>query len=137
MITPFFGELFLYPIPLELSHNYCSNKCAYCFANLNNPNRKADVTKVANQLKKFNQSDNLTSIFLKNKAAICISNKTDPFAASNYRIAIPEIKTMIAMDIPIAYHTRGGKYFDEFYKNNEIPKSLFYISICQTDDSIN
>jgi DNA repair photolyase len=135
MINPFFGELFLYPIPLELSHNYCSNKCAYCFANLNNPGRTADVQKVANQLKKFQSSDNLTSLLLRSKAAVCISNKTDPFATSNYRIAIPEIKTMLAMDIPIAYHTRGGKYFDEFYSGG-IPKSMFYISICQTDDAI-
>ncbi len=136
MIVPFFGELFLYPIPLELSHNYCSNKCAYCFANLNNPNRKAESGKVANQLKKFNQKDDLTSLLLQNGAAICISNKTDPFAVSNYRFAIPEIRTMIELGIPIAYHTRGGKPFDQFYKETDIPKSLFYISICQTDEEI-
>lgn len=136
MINPFFGELFLYPIPLELSHNYCSNKCAYCFANLNTPDRKADVSKVANQLKKYPEKSDITSILLQNRQAICISNKTDPFAVSNYRVAIPQIKTLIALDIPIAYHTRGGKPFDEFYAENKIPKSLFYISICQTDEAI-
>lgn len=136
MITPFFGELFFYPIPLELSHNYCSNKCAYCFANLNKPDRTADVIGVANQIKKMSTGKSLTAGLLRSKAAICISNKTDPFATSNYRIAIPEIKTLIQMGNPIAYHTRGGKHFDEFYENNKIPKSLFYISICQTDDEI-
>jgi len=136
MINPFYGELFLYPIPLELSHNYCSNKCAYCFANLNQPDRKADVSKVANQLKKFNQTNSLVSLYLRNKQAICISNKTDPFAQSNYQIAIPQIDTLNELEIPIAYHTRGGKRFDEFYSKRSIPKTLFYISICQTDDNL-
>jgi DNA repair photolyase len=136
MINPFYGELFSYPIPLELSHNYCSNKCAYCFANLNNPNRRAEVSKVANQLKKFNIKNDMVSVLLQNKMAICLSNKTDPFAQSNYKIAIPQIDVINEMEIPISYHTRGGKRFDEFYSKRNIPKTLFYISICHTDDVI-
>ncbi len=73
---------------------------------------------------------------LQNKQAICISNKTDPFAISNYQVAIPQIDILNELEIPISYHTRGGKPFDDFYKKRNIPKTLFYISICHTDDEL-
>lgn len=136
MITAFWGELFQYPIPLELSHSYCSNKCAYCFAKLNNPNRKAEVAKVANQLKNYHHKKDMISLLMQNKQAVCVSNKTDPFAQSNYLIAVPQIDTLLELDIPVSFHTRGGKRFDEFYSKRNIKKTLFYISICHTDDSI-
>jgi DNA repair photolyase len=43
LIEPYWGEFLISPIPLELSLNYCSHKCAYCFANLNDPKRTSDV----------------------------------------------------------------------------------------------
>jgi len=132
MIQPFFGELFRYPVALELSHNYCSNKCAYCFANLNTPDRKANVQGVMNQLANHEQRSDITSLLLQKKIGICLSNKTDPFAASNYQIAKPQIEILNELDIPIAYHTRGGKHLII----DSIKPTLFYISICHTDDAV-
>lgn len=132
MITPFFGELFRYPVPLELSHNYCSNKCGYCFANLNTPDRTANVSGTMNQLANINSRKDIVSFLLQNKMSICLSNKTDPFAQSNYQIAKPQIDILNELNIPIAYHTRGGKNLDI----SEIKPTLFYISICHTDDEV-
>lgn len=39
MLDVYYGEFLINPIPLELSLNYCSHKCAYCFANVNQPGR--------------------------------------------------------------------------------------------------
>ena len=41
MIVPYWGELFVSPAPLEMTLNHCSHACAYCFANLNDPQRRA------------------------------------------------------------------------------------------------
>ena len=37
MITLFAGEFMLVPEALDVSHNWCSHNCGYCFANLNKP----------------------------------------------------------------------------------------------------
>lgn len=132
MIQPFFGELFRYPVALELSHNYCSNKCAYCFANLNTPDRAANVQVVMNQLAKHESREDITSFLLRSKMSICLSNKTDPFAASNYQIAKPQIEILNELKIPIAYHTRGGKHLVV----DDIQPTLFYISICHTKEEL-
>jgi hypothetical protein len=36
------NELTISPIPIELSLNFYSHSCHFCFANLNAPNRRTD-----------------------------------------------------------------------------------------------
>lgn len=42
-ISPYYGEFMVSPCPLELSFNYCSHGCVFCFANLNKPLRNFDA----------------------------------------------------------------------------------------------
>ena len=135
MITEFYGELLVSPIPLELALNYCSHKCAYCFANLNKPDRTVDVKGLLSQLKNYPNQNNLTAHLLREKYPVLISNRVDPFAISNYQITLPVIETLAGLDIPVSFQTRGGKGIDEALQIVKKP-TLWYISICQTDDAI-
>jgi len=131
-ITPFWGLFGLGQSPLEISHNYCSTKCAYCFANLNSPNRKAKVKEFVNQMKNYKKSNTFTSQLLKDKMLVTMSNKTDPFALSNYKIAVPQMETLTNEGIPIKILTRGGKGIDDAL--SFLPKSAWYISITHTEE---
>lgn len=134
MLKPFFGEFLLSPCPLELSLNYCSHKCAVCFANLNQPERKADISAIMRFLSTYRERETLEAILLQQGYPVLFSNKVDPFAASNYRQSLPLIEMMTALGIGIAFQTRGGFGVDEVIKN--VPPSHWYISISQRDDAI-
>lgn len=130
----FYGEFLVSPIPLELSFNYCSHKCAYCFANLNKPDRWADVKAVTRLLQDYRNRETLTAQLLKDGYPVLISNRVDPFAASNYQQAVPIITTMAEMGIPVAIQTKGGRGIDDVL--SALPPSAWYISISTLDDSI-
>jgi hypothetical protein len=49
-LKPLYGGLLKIPAPLELSGNWCSTNCPYCFANLNAPTRTLDVKGVSKLL---------------------------------------------------------------------------------------
>lgn len=132
MISPYYGEFLHVPFPLELSLNYCSHKCAYCFANLNKPDRKADIGKIMRFLADFQNRETLEAHLMREKYPVLISNRVDPFAASNYQLSLPIIQTLTAMEIPIAIQTRGGFGIDEVLAY--LPKSFWYVSITMLDD---
>ena len=134
MISPYKGEFLINPIPLELDLNYCSHSCAYCFANLNNPNRKADLNKIINQIRNAHNSNSLTSYLINNKYPILISNKIDPFAKSNYKVTLPLLEILKSKEIPVAFQTKGGDGIDEALQI--IDKSAFYISISFLNDEL-
>lgn len=84
-IQAYSGEYLISPIPMEMSMNYCSHKCAVCFANLNQPNRKLDFKDFVSALKTSEKGKTLRSYLLKNKYPVLLSNRVDPFALSNYK----------------------------------------------------
>lgn len=131
--TPYYGEFLVSTAPLELSFSYCSHKCAYCFANLNTPDRKADILATVRTLANFQQRDTLTARLLKAGYPTVVSNRVDPFANSNYRQAVPVIRTMIDCGLPIAFQTRGGRGVDEVLKAS--PPSVWYVSLNLSDDA--
>lgn len=135
-IGEFFGEFLVSPIPMELGLNYCSHKCAYCFANLNQPGRTADAKALMSQLRNYHKQNNLTAHLLREKYPVLISNRVDPFAVSNYQLTLPVVETLTGLDVPVAFQTRGGKGIDEALQILKGRKTLWYISICQTDDAI-
>lgn len=140
MITLYSGEIFINPIPLHLSLNYCSHKCAYCFANLNNPGRTFDAKKLQSQLKHFYRQDNLVAQLMRDKYPVLLSNTVDPFATSNYQYTLPIIEQLNALGIPVTFQTRGASTpnGDEALQHvlDTTPPSLFYISITTTDEEI-
>jgi len=77
MISAYKGEFLVSPIPLEIDLNYCSHKCNYCFANLNNPKRKANTNKIINQIKNCHNSKSIESYLLANGYPVLMSNKSE------------------------------------------------------------
>jgi DNA repair photolyase len=134
MIQPFYGEFLVQPFPLDLALNYCSHKCAYCFANLNKPGRKADLPAIVRQVERMHDHENLTARLLREGYPVVMSNKVDPFASSNYQLTLPLLKLFKAKGIPVAFQTKGGKGIDEALKT--VSPSYWYVSIAFQDDAI-
>lgn len=134
MIEPYWGEFLISPIPLELSLNYCSHKCAYCFANLNDPKRTGDVKAIMRFLSTYLDRETLEARLLKDGYPVVVSNRTDPFAAANYRQMLPILETMATLEIPVAIQTKGGYGVEDALKF--LPPSVWYISISMLDDDI-
>lgn len=142
MIYPYVGDWLISPVPLQLSFNFCSHKCSYCFANLNNPNREFDVKGYQDQIKGlYNQDDkerytrnDLQSILLREKYPVLISNLVDPFATSNYQYSIPIMEQLTQMGVPVALQTRGGRGIDDAL--SFLPPTLWYISIPFLSDEL-
>ena len=108
MIDILTNALLLSPVPLQFTGNYCSHKCTYCFANINNPKRKTDIAKLNSLLKGYKNRSDITSYFLKNKYPLLISNNIDPFSKSNQPFVNELIYTLKDLEIPIVLATRGG-----------------------------
>jgi DNA repair photolyase len=126
MIDILTNALLLSPIPLQYTGNYCSHKCVYCFANINNPKRKTDIAKLNSLLKNYKNRNDLRSYFLKNKYPVIISNNIDPFSKSNQPFVNELIYTLKDLGIPVALATRGG-VGTEILK--DLPPTVIYVSI--------
>jgi DNA repair photolyase len=141
MITPFYGEFLQSPIALELDLNWCTHACAYCFANLNKPDRTANLTGITNLLRDFRSRETLEAQFLQQGYPILFSNKVDPFAASNHKQALVILRLLRDLGIPVALQTKGARNkdalatFDESLELIAIP-SAWYISISTLDEEI-
>ena len=134
MIEPYYGEFLINPVPLELSFNYCSHKCAYCFANLNQPGRKVDAAALMRFLQDYKNRKTLQAQLLQQGYPVVISNKVDPFAASNYRVFLPVLEVLTALGIPVQIQTKGGQGIDQAL--GLLSPSVWYISISFADDSL-
>lgn len=134
MIELFTGEFTVSPAPLQLSLNWCSHACSYCFANLNKPGRKAKVHELQNQLKNFPNHSSLVAELLRQGYPVLISNLVDPFATSNYQIAVPAIDQLTQLGVPVTIQTRGGRGVDDVL--SFLPRSVWYISIPTLDDAV-
>lgn len=126
------GALQISSYNLELSMNYCSHQCPYCFSNLNKPERKFDPKQVMNLLSNLKKSKTLEAQFLREGFPVVASNHVDPFADSNWRFFLPIAEAFTEMGIPIALQTRGGKGIDEFLEFS--PKTGWYITLNYWDD---
>lgn len=130
----YYGEFMVSPIPLELSFGYCSHKCAYCFANLNKPERWADVKATMRLLAAYQERQSLEAYLLRSGYPVVISNRVDPFAASNYKQALPVMRALTEMGIPVMVQTKGGFGVNEAI--NWLPPSVWYISVSMLDDDL-
>lgn len=134
-IQSYAGEFTVSPIPLEMSMNYCSHKCAYCFANLNQPGRTLDVSGSINQIRNCHKSKSLTSYLLANGYPVLLSNRVDPFAKTNWRQSLSFINLFNENGNKIAFQTKGGDGIDEALSMLDY-KANWYISISFWDDEL-
>jgi DNA repair photolyase len=133
-LTVYYGEFLSSCIPLELSLNYCSHKCAVCFANLNVPTRRANTRAIMSRLEKYRNQHTFLARLLQWGYPVLVSNRVDPFAHSNWRQALPIMQAMVDLGIPVTLQTRGGQGVDEALAF--LPPTVWYVSISQLDDQI-
>lgn len=133
--VPFYGEFLVSPIPLELSFNFCSHVCRYCFANLNKPNRRADIKATMNMLANYRQRTTLEAVLLKEGYPVLISNRVDPFANSNYLQTLPIFELLSELNIPVAIQTKGGKGINKVLDALKSP-TVFYVTIETDNDAL-
>jgi DNA repair photolyase len=133
VIDAYYGELLVSCVPIELSIHYCSHKCAYCFANLGSPDRKADVKRIYRLLQGYQERHTVVAMLLQQGYPVLVSNRVDPFAASNYKVALPLLETLTAMGIAVCIQTKGGLGIDDAL--SFLPPSVWYISIAYEDDA--
>lgn len=134
IIEPYWGEFLISPIPLELSLNYCSHKCGYCFANLNDPKRHGDVKKIMRFLSDYHNRDTLSAVLMQEGYPICISNRSDPFAYSNAKQIMPILETLAGIGAQVTFQTKGGNGIERAI--DLFPKSVWYISISFANDDL-
>lgn len=135
MIEPFYGEFLISPVPLELSFNYCSHKCAFCFANLGVPDRRVDIKAVMRFVQSFRERKSYAAKLMQAGYPVCISNKVDPLAVTNDAQSIPVIEMLAAMGVPVQIQTRGGRREDDLLAIVPAP-SVWYISFDTLDEKI-
>lgn len=133
-IVPFHGEFLVNPAPLEASLNYCSHKCAYCFANLAAPGRTYNETVTTNLLDQYSSRTTLPAVLLQGKYPVVLSNRVDPFATSNYKQSVPLLERLVEEGIPVMLQTRGGRGVDTVLQF--LPPSVWYVSITTLNDDI-
>jgi len=122
------------PVPLQFSGNYCSHGCSYCFANVNNPQRKLDVKGVASQLRNYKNNSDIASYYMQRQYPVLISNNIDPFSKSNQPFTTELIYQLQDIGIPVVLATRGGIGWEQLVK--DLNKSVFYISIPYDTDGL-
>lgn len=123
------------PVPVQLTLNYCSHGCSYCFANVNNPQRKADLKKILSQLKNFKNRNDLVSYYLREKYPVLISNNIDPFSKNNIHLTKQIVELLTSLDIPVQLNTRGGEGWEEVVGMLR-GKAVFVVSHPYNDDSM-
>jgi DNA repair photolyase len=138
-IRPYVGEFLTSPAGLELSMNWCGHDCMYCFANLQKPNRRADIRSIMGLLSDFPRRKSREAKLLQAKVPLLVSNHVDPFAGTNARQFEPIWEVCVELGIPITWQTRGAhkpqrQILDRVIR--ETPRSVWYISIPMLDDDI-
>lgn len=135
MLRVFYGEFLVSPVPLDLALNACSHGCAFCFSLLNTPSRTADLPRIMRLLSTFQQRDSLEARLLQLGYPVLIGNLIDPLAHSNDQQALPLIRLLVELGIPVSIQSRGGRLVHELLALLSTPV-VWYLSINQDDDAL-
>ncbi len=133
-LTVYWGLLLNDVLPLEMSLNWCSHSCHYCFANLNSPSRTANVPQIQGLLANYKEKHSFSAFLLREGYPIKCSNHVDFFAKSNEELAMPIMEAMTELGIPFSLATKGGDRFDEALKF--LKPSTMYFSLATLDESV-
>jgi DNA repair photolyase len=138
-IRAYAGEFLTSPAGLELSMNWCGHACTYCFANLSNPNRRADIRGTVGLLSEFRKRRSREAKLLQAGVPLLVSNHIDPFAGSNAAQFEPIWELCVELGVELTWQTRGAHapqrpFLDRVIR--ETPRSVWYISIPMMDDAI-
>jgi len=136
MINEFVGEFMFHPSPLEMSQNTCSHNCAYCFANIRKETRYCNLKSFMNQMKK-EHIKTYKDALINEGYSICLSNKSDPFAETNYLSTIAMMHELKKHKNGIFIQTKTGKGINETLEILGDKKNIvWYITITTLNNDI-
>lgn len=132
----FWGGLFYNScIPLELSLNWCTHNCAYCFANLNMPGRKADTKQIFGLLSNYKKRTSYEAWLLQEGYPVAFSNHVDPFAVVNEDLSLGIIELFALKEIPFTLQTKGGRRLYDALDRIDTP-IVWYVSVTTLNEEI-
>ena len=137
MIRPYFGEFLVSPVPIHFGLNYCSHGCHYCFANLNNPTRRADYPATKNFIDAVingKAQKNLSVQYAKLGYPVLASNDSDPFAKSNEHQFASVFDALTDAGVALTFQTRGGERAIETLERSR--KTMVYVSLTTDDEAL-
>lgn len=136
-IRHYSGEYLISPVGVHFGLNWCTHNCGYCFANLNNPNRRGDWKGAYNAIKAAASKDEYANIavnLLRAGYDILCANDSDPFAKSNADAFGEVYKLARDYGFHFSFQTRGGE--NAIKTIEEHPPTLVYISVTSDDDKL-
>lgn len=137
MFRLYSGEYLVTPVPLHFGFNYCSHGCFYCFANLNNPERRVNAQSAVKAIKNasFGKSNTVESWLLNNGYPVLMANDSDPLAASNVDVFLDVHQAFADAGIRMCYQTKGGASEYEDVMLSDRP-TMIYVSLTSDDEKI-
>ena len=136
MLEPFKGELFIHPAALDYSGNLCSNNCAYCFASLRTQDRRASVKKLIDLCLGKSSGKSMTDWLFNQGYPVCVSNKSDPFAATNWDNTPQIFEALDYAPNGVFIQTKGGKDDMKICDGLKKENVVMYITISTLDEKI-
>ena len=136
MLEPFMGELCVHPAALDYSGNTCSHKCAYCFAQHRETDRRANPRKLIDLCFGRSRSTGIVDFLFNRGFPVCVSNRSDPFAHSNATDTPIVLRALSDVQNPVYIQTKGGK--DDISLLDTLHRSevVLYVTISTLDESI-
>ncbi len=136
MLRIYSGEYLIAPFLLHFGGNWCTHNCAYCFANLNKPDRATEVNDIA-RLYKWHDTGSTCMEFelLKRGHPIMMSNDADPCSKSNHAVFAAVHDASKALGFRMCYQTRGGEPEAEARIVNDAPTTV-YVSLTTDREDI-
>lgn len=135
MLDRFIGAYLFQPAALDYSSDTCKNGCAYCFANINQADRKGNL---AGAINKFYKKEIVTydDMLLKDGYPICVSNRSDPFTKQNWRDTVALCTHMINIPNGLYLQTKCGPGMNEALDILGEKKPVVYITVTTINDDI-
>ena len=138
MLSLFKGEMLFHPAALDYSGNTCSNNCAYCFANIRANRREFQIRKLSNLCLGKAKGETLMDWFFYQGYPVCISNRSDPFAASNRDNTPVALELMNLVPNGLYIQTKGLAHGWSYSDLDKIQKKnvIMYITVDTLRDDI-
>lgn len=128
------GEYLISPVALHFGLNWCAHNCFYCFANLNQPHRRADNGDLLRIAKWFRDDKGpLEYWYLKHGHPLLVSNDSDPCSKSNAATFHALDDLAQSCGFRLTWQTKGGDPESEA-RILAAPPSMVYVSLTSDDD---
>jgi DNA repair photolyase len=125
-----------HPVPLEYSGVDCSNNCLYCFAKAYSC-KESDYKKFQSLIRNLDKRDNLAAELFKNGQPVLLSNRSDPFCASNYRETLSVLKLLKQFPNGIYFQTKTGDAIADALEILDGKQNVaWYITVTCADDEM-